>query len=150
MKSFKKHAVLPRGHTAKPARLDVPLEAGVGAFELNPLFVPPLPEDFALRGLLWTNGYFPSDWYSNDNIDDDEKYFEVASMADERIERILWLGVYIAQHEKWLFYDEKSHQFSVPSRFEQKIDTSMNVGTDVANILNPSQAPALSSAGDDA
>ncbi|KAK8106664.1 methyltransferase domain-containing protein [Apiospora kogelbergensis] len=85
----------------------------------------PLPEDFALRGLLWADKYFPSDWFSNDMIDDEEKYSEVASMTDERKERILWLGVSIAQHGKWLLYDEKSHQFSVPPRFEQDVDEDM-------------------------
>ncbi|KAK8036744.1 hypothetical protein PG994_015241 [Apiospora phragmitis] len=112
----------------------------------------PLPEDFALRGLLWADKYFPSDWFSNDKIDDDEKYLEVASMTDERKERILWLGVSIARHDKWLLYDEESHRFSVPSRFEQEIDINMSVDPDVANVSDPSRAskPALSSAGDDA
>ncbi|KAK7954393.1 hypothetical protein PG988_015087 [Apiospora saccharicola] len=78
----------------------------------------PLLEDFAFRGLLWADKYFPSDWFSNDKIDDDEKHLEVASMTDERKERILWLGVSIARHDKWLLYDEDFHRFSVPSRFE--------------------------------
>ncbi|KAK8139948.1 hypothetical protein PG984_000014 [Apiospora sp. TS-2023a] len=112
----------------------------------------PLPEDFALRGLLWADKYFPSDWFSNDKIDDDEKHLEVASMTDERKERILWLGVSIARHDKWLLYDEEFHRFSVPSRFEQETDTNMSVDPDVANVSGPSRAstPALSSAGDDA
>ncbi|KAK8036660.1 hypothetical protein PG993_008643 [Apiospora rasikravindrae] len=112
----------------------------------------PLPEDFALRGLLWADKYFPSDWFSNDKVDDDEKYLEVASMTDERKERILWLGVSIARHDKWLLYDEEFHRFSVPSRFEQDIDINMSDDPDVANVSDPSRAstPALSSAGDDA
>ncbi|KAK7991526.1 hypothetical protein PG988_000320 [Apiospora saccharicola] len=112
----------------------------------------PLPEDFALRGLLWADKYFPSDWFSIDKIDDDERHLEVAPMTDERKERILWLGVSIARHDKWLLYDEESHRFSVPSRFEQEIDINMSVDPDVANVSDPSRAskPALSSAGDDA
>ncbi|KAK7937584.1 uncharacterized protein PG986_014452 [Apiospora aurea] len=93
----------------------------------------PLPEDFALRGLLWADKYFPSDWFSNDKIDDDEKYFEVASMTDERKERVLWLGVSIARHGEWLLYDENLHRFSVPPRFEQEIDI-ISVDTEMANI----------------
>ncbi|KAK6840949.1 hypothetical protein PG987_001809 [Apiospora arundinis] len=49
----------------------------------------PLPEYFALRGLVWADTYFPPDWFSNNKIDDDEKYFEVASMTDKRKERVL-------------------------------------------------------------
>lgn len=82
----------------------------------------PLPEDFTLRGLLWADKYFPSDSFVNDEIDDDEKYFEVASMVEERQERVLWLGVSIARHGQWLLYDDKLHKFYVPSRFEQGND----------------------------
>ncbi|KAK8036846.1 hypothetical protein PG994_015343 [Apiospora phragmitis] len=117
----------------------------------------PLPEDFALRGLLWTEKYFPSGWFSNDKIDDDEKYFEVASMTDERKERILWLAVRIARQGKgkWLIYDAKFHQFSVPSRFEQEVDIDMKVDTKMATFqgadtLSRASTLALSSSGDKA
>ncbi|KAK8072160.1 hypothetical protein PG996_005508 [Apiospora saccharicola] len=114
----------------------------------------PLPEDFALRGLLWADKYFPSDWFSNDKIDDDEKYFEVASMTDERKERVLWLAVSISRHGKWLLYDEKTHRFSVPSRFEREIYT-MGLDTEMANVsevdtLSRASTLALSSADDKA
>ncbi|KAK7962569.1 uncharacterized protein PG986_003394 [Apiospora aurea] len=115
----------------------------------------PLPEDFALRGLLWAEKYYPSDWFSNDKVDDDEKYFEVASMTDERKERVLWLGVSIARHGKWLLYDDELRQFSVPSRFEQEIDISMNLDTEMASIseadaVSRTSTLALSSSGDKA
>jgi hypothetical protein len=83
----------------------------------------PLPEDFALKGLLWVDKYFPIDWFSNDKIDDDEKYFEVASMTDERKERILWLGCKIAKHRSWLVYDEVLHQFGVAPQYEKEIES---------------------------
>lgn len=115
----------------------------------------PLPEDFALRGLFWAD--FPSDWFSNDKIDDDEKYFEVASMTDERKERILWLAVCIARQGKgkWLIYDDKLHQFSVPPRFEQEVDINMNFDAEMATIseadtLSRASTLALSSSGDKA
>ncbi|KAK8013435.1 hypothetical protein PG991_009028 [Apiospora marii] len=78
------------------------------------------------------------------DIDDDEKYFEVASMTDERKERVLWLGISIARHGKWLLYDDKSHQFSVPSRFEQGINI-MSVNTEIGMVseLNLSRASTL-------
>ncbi|KAI1382538.1 uncharacterized protein F4822DRAFT_441815 [Hypoxylon trugodes] len=60
----------------------------------------PLPEDFAMKGLVWIDKYFPVDWFSNDKIDDNEKYFEVSSMTDDRKERILWLGHRIAKLRK--------------------------------------------------
>ncbi|KAI6089113.1 hypothetical protein F4821DRAFT_257263 [Hypoxylon rubiginosum] len=96
----------------------------------------PLPEDFAMKGLLWVDKYYPLDWFSNDKIDDDEKYFEVASMTDHRKERILWLGCRIAKSGRWLTYDETSHQFGVVSEYEKDID---NVGDD-AEMVNSSDA----------
>lgn len=58
--------------------------------------VRPLPEDFALRGLLWAEDYFPAEWFTNEKIDEEEKYHERASMTAQRKERILWLAVRIA------------------------------------------------------
>ena len=54
--------------------------------------VRPFPEDFAIRGLLWAEGYYPSDWFANEKIDEEEKYHETATMTDYRKERMLWLG----------------------------------------------------------
>ncbi|KAI0172886.1 hypothetical protein GGR52DRAFT_580520 [Hypoxylon sp. FL1284] len=95
----------------------------------------PLPEDFAMKGLLWVDKYFPLDWFSNDKIDDDEKFFEVASMTDHRKERILWLGCCIAKSGKWLTYDEASHQFGVAEDYEKEIDYL----SEDAEIVNSSE-----------
>lgn len=59
--------------------------------------VRPLPEDFALRGLLWAEDYFPAEWFTNEKIDQEEKYHERASMTAQRKERILWLAIQIAR-----------------------------------------------------
>ncbi|KAI1417371.1 hypothetical protein F5Y13DRAFT_152634 [Hypoxylon sp. FL1857] len=96
----------------------------------------PLPEDFAMKGLVWVDKYYPNDWFSNDKIDDDEKYFEVASMTDDRKERILWLGCRIAKLAKWLTYDETLHQFGVVPAYEKEID---NVAKD-ADMMNVSES----------
>ncbi|KAI0385143.1 hypothetical protein F5Y04DRAFT_292624 [Hypomontagnella monticulosa] len=96
----------------------------------------PVPEDFAMKGLVWVDKYFPNDWFSNDKIDDDEKYFEVASMTDDRKERILWLGCRIAKFGKWLTYDETVHQFGVVAEYETEIE---NVAKDTDMMMNVSE-----------
>ncbi|KAI1839424.1 hypothetical protein JX266_014365, partial [Neoarthrinium moseri] len=93
-------------------------------------FQRPLPEDFAMKGLLWVEKYFPIDWFSNERIDD-EKYFEVASMTEERKERILWLGCRIAGVGRCLTYDESIHQFGVVPEFETEIEVLENNATDM-------------------
>ena len=56
----------------------------------------PLPEDFALRGQIYSQQYFPSTWFTDTMVDDDERTFELPSMVQLQIERILWLSHRIA------------------------------------------------------
>jgi len=81
-----------------------------------------LPEDYAMRGLLWVDKYFPNDWFSNDKTDDDEKFMELASNYEERRTRTLWLGVRIARDGGCLQYDREKHQFNVSPKFNMEID----------------------------
>ncbi|KAL4403567.1 hypothetical protein CABS03_15019 [Colletotrichum abscissum] len=81
----------------------------------------PLPDDFAQRGILWVDKYYPSDWFTATKVDDDEKYSEVASMMEERSQRCLWLGCRLATSGKWLTYDEEAKQFGVVSQFDVEI-----------------------------
>ncbi|KPM35382.1 hypothetical protein AK830_g11185 [Neonectria ditissima] len=82
----------------------------------------PLPEDYAMRGLTYAEDYHPKGWFINEKIDEDEKYFELASMVDERKERILYLGHKIAAKGKWLTFDADTRLFSVTSKYEVELD----------------------------
>jgi len=64
----------------------------------------------------------PEDGSSNDKVDDDEKYYEIESMINERRGRILWLGVRIAKQGKCLRHDAEAHNFSTAPEFEENID----------------------------
>ncbi|MCJ1250116.1 hypothetical protein MMC30_007342 [Trapelia coarctata] len=72
----------------------------------------PLPEDFLMRGQLWTESFFPNTWFLDAAIDD-ERCFELPSMAAPRSERVLWLGYRIAASNRWLSYDPSSSSFAV-------------------------------------
>lgn len=89
--------------------------------------------------------YFPNDWFSNDKIDDDEKYFEVASMTGDRKERILWLGCRIAKFGKWLTYDETLHQFGVVSEYDTEIESITKDADMVLNVSEMSESASRSS-----
>ncbi|KAH6638514.1 hypothetical protein BKA67DRAFT_665470 [Truncatella angustata] len=107
----------------------------------------PLPEDFAMKGLLWMERYYPVDWFTNENIDDDEKYFEVASMTEERKERILWLGCRLASRQRGLVYNTESHRFTILPAFERDISrASRLIAVDryVYKVNNASSASASS------
>ncbi|KGQ07752.1 hypothetical protein BBAD15_g6921 [Beauveria bassiana D1-5] len=73
----------------------------------------PLPEDYAMRGLGFSKGYFPPDWFSSDKLEDDEKMFEPPSLGDERRQRVLWLGYCICSLGDWFEWDKGSHRFTM-------------------------------------
>lgn len=87
----------PRIKNAKVRRPQFPKSAREGTR--------PLPEDFILRGQLYTLWLFPRNWFSAAMIDDDERALDPPSMALSRKERILWLGHRIAtvclSHKSW-------------------------------------------------
>ncbi len=56
----------------------------------------PLPEDFIMRGQLYTQLYFVANWFTACKADDDERSHDLPSIAQPRKERILWLGLRIA------------------------------------------------------
>jgi hypothetical protein len=95
----------------------------------------PLPEDFAIRGLLWTEVYHPSKWIEEAKVADEDRYFEVASMAEHRKERILWLGCRIAEHRKWIEYDAQERLFSVVAKFAEDLETTPRAGANIRQIL---------------
>ncbi|KAJ8062034.1 hypothetical protein OCU04_009814 [Sclerotinia nivalis] len=72
----------------------------------------PFLEDFGMRGLLWTEKYFPERWFLNEKIDEEEKYHEFPSILDQRKERILWLACRIADAGPWITFDSFKSEFS--------------------------------------
>ncbi|KAI9678451.1 MAG: hypothetical protein M1829_002049 [Trizodia sp. TS-e1964] len=73
----------------------------------------PLPEDFSIRGQVWSQGYFPDRWFEDARVDDEERSLELPSMAEPRVQRILWLGVKLTTKiSRFLQFDGKSKVFS--------------------------------------
>ncbi|KAF2864714.1 hypothetical protein BDV95DRAFT_508584 [Massariosphaeria phaeospora] len=72
----------------------------------------PLPEDYLVRGQLWSQWYFPKSWFAREH-DEEDRYLELASTIRSRTERILHLGYQISTFERWISYDLQSHTFSV-------------------------------------
>ena len=73
----------------------------------------PLPEDFVMRGQLWTEFFFPHTWFTDASIDDEERTLELPSFTAPRGQRMVWLGLRIADLKKWLIYDIESRTFEV-------------------------------------
>ncbi|KAF8467860.1 hypothetical protein BDZ91DRAFT_782504 [Kalaharituber pfeilii] len=73
----------------------------------------PLPEDWTLRGLEWTENYLPQGWIEDAKVDDEERLLELPSFVALRKQRILWLAYKLAEAGDWLTYDTASMRFSV-------------------------------------
>lgn len=78
----------------------------------------PLPEDYALRGLVYAEDYFPDGWFDNERIDESDRYLEPPSKAAERQERILWIGRRLASSGQWLTWDDEARRFSVAAAYD--------------------------------
>lgn len=94
----------------------------------------PLPEDFAMKGLTWTANYYQADFFVDDKIDDDEKYFEVASMTDERRERILWIAARLAEKQNWLAVNQSHTTFSVLDKVQQRPESPLTLSADLVMV----------------
>lgn len=102
----------------------------------------PLPEDWAMRGLLWAERYLPSTLFTSKGADDSERYFENPSMIEQRKERVLYLGCRIAAHStEFLLYDSASHRFSAAPQFDIEIPG-------ITCEMEGEQEPGLDAAGD--
>ncbi|TAQ83824.1 hypothetical protein B7494_g7851 [Chlorociboria aeruginascens] len=80
---------------------------------LGPANNQPLPEDFALRGLLWTEKYFPTTWFDNWGEFDEEGWGNKSpSLLEHQKRRIVWLGYCIAQGWSSLTYSSNPPHFA--------------------------------------
>ncbi|RTE68536.1 hypothetical protein BHE90_017086, partial [Fusarium euwallaceae] len=103
----------------------------------------PLPEDFAMRGRIYTGDYFPDKWFNNET-DEDDKFIERRSMGRERKDRLITLGRRIATPGSWLIWDEETRRFSVPEEYEIDVeDPPKPIGEDLESDSESSQIQTL-------
>lgn len=56
-----------------------------------------MPEDFLIRGQVWSQRYFPVDFFKDAMTEDDGRSIEVPSFRASRMYRCLWLGRKLAK-----------------------------------------------------
>ncbi|UNI16681.1 hypothetical protein JDV02_003095 [Purpureocillium takamizusanense] len=103
----------------------------------------PLPEDYALRGLLFAEDFFPKGWFDNEKLDETDRYLEAASKTLDRQERILWIGRRIADSGRWLTWDDKARRFGVDSKYDFELEGLPSDNQDAASVtaVDPGPAP---------
>ena len=73
----------------------------------------PLLEDYMIRGLVWTQWYFASDWFKNIEDDDGSRCLEDDSKRQHRAARVQYLCMILAAQSNHLRYDRVTRQFSM-------------------------------------
>ncbi|KAH8702358.1 hypothetical protein BGW36DRAFT_289550 [Talaromyces proteolyticus] len=77
-----------------------------------------LPEDFLIRGLAWSQLYYPEDFF-DEIADEEERSVEAPSVVIPRTKRCLWLGLNIAKLNCWIKYDDEKRRFFATSFTEE-------------------------------
>lgn len=89
--------------------------ANIEAFPQNGV---PLFEDYAIRGLVWSQWYFAPDWFANLEDDDGSRCLEDHTKKQHRAARMLYLGMILAQISGYLSYDRETRCFSSAIRLD--------------------------------
>ncbi|WPH03027.1 Hypothetical protein R9X50_00590100 [Acrodontium crateriforme] len=98
----------------------------------------PLAEDYLIRGLVWTQWYFASTWFEG-TASLDGRTIDTDDMQKRRVNRVLWLGFYLASHTEFLQYDRQGVYFSTPvaglnTPFPEFAIASRTANTDPASL----------------
>ncbi|KAK1144534.1 hypothetical protein N8T08_005407 [Aspergillus melleus] len=72
-----------------------------------------IPEDFLIRGHIWSQAYYPPSFFEGSPTEDDGRNIEMPSLKISRMYRCLWLGVRLAKFDRWMTYDSTLQKFSV-------------------------------------
>jgi hypothetical protein len=94
----------------------------------------PFTEDFGIRGLIWAEDYFPSTWFAEDKLDDEERHLEAASMVDVRKERILWIACQLCKTGSWMTFDREKRRFSTTLVDVPPLDSRVSTFQSVKSI----------------
>ncbi|KAL4903945.1 hypothetical protein BDW74DRAFT_168762 [Aspergillus multicolor] len=71
-----------------------------------------LPEDFLIRGQVWSQNLYPTGFFNKAPTADEGRNLEPPSRDLERMQRCLWLGTRLATFNRWMTYDITSRKFA--------------------------------------
>ncbi|KAJ0426996.1 hypothetical protein BJY00DRAFT_5378 [Aspergillus carlsbadensis] len=80
-----------------------------------------LPEDFLIRGQVWSQRLYPAGFFINAPNADEGRNLEPPSRDLSRMHRCLWLGVRLAKFNRWMTYDSETQRFSA-TEFASKLN----------------------------
>ena len=81
----------------------------------------PPPEDYIIRGQVYTQRFFPPTWFSDAKVDDEERMLEQSSHDSYRNIRVLWLAARICSTKQWICFDQDSQKFMTTDYANDKL-----------------------------
>lgn len=81
---------------------------------------PPLPEDYTIRGQLYTKLYFPEKLFRNEEVDDEERMLDKPSNDAHRIVRALWLARDTSSAGNWIQNNRATQAFTEDGVLNQR------------------------------
>ncbi|KAM3084463.1 hypothetical protein ACMFMG_001432 [Clarireedia jacksonii] len=102
--------------------------------------VRPFPEDYAMRGLIYTEKLYPEKWFLSEKTDEEEKYHELPSMVEQRKERILWLACHICDAGPWIRFDSSRPKFTVDGK-DTDLESLKSRSTTFASVATDTTLP---------
>ncbi|TLD14862.1 hypothetical protein PspLS_10910 [Pyricularia sp. CBS 133598] len=114
----------------------------------------PLPEDWAMRGLVWADPaevVFPREYFAvTESMEENERMFETPSMGEQRRERCLWLAYQIAQigtlgdadkkgEGRWIKYNPDTKMFLPAAKYVSDLEIRP-LETELASISSRQEA----------
>ncbi|OJD27409.1 hypothetical protein ACJ73_01198 [Blastomyces percursus] len=87
-----------------------------------------LPEDFFFRSQIWSQTLYPSDFFTDATMDDDNRGRDMPSTKSARNERCLWYGYRLASCGRWiqLFEENGVKKFRPTDYANQLEETAMH------------------------
>ncbi|KAK2751569.1 hypothetical protein FQN55_000290 [Onygenales sp. PD_40] len=81
------------------------------SFPIHDRSTPHLPEDIFMRGQVWAQQCYPSSFFDDFSIDEEERSSEPPSATLIRTERLLWYGHRLASFNRWITFNRQDGRF---------------------------------------
>lgn len=85
----------------------------------------PPPDDYIMRGQIYTRNLYPDTWFTDAKVDDEERMLEQSSLDAYRTIRVLWLAVRICSAKRWIEYDSETKCFLVTEYVTQNLASTL-------------------------
>ncbi|KAK5789532.1 hypothetical protein VI817_008655 [Penicillium citrinum] len=88
--------------------------------ELDPEIPDHLPEDFLIRGQIWSESYYPDGFFEGAPSEHDRPFVKPRLLELVRRHRCLWLGVRLSTFNRWITYDRSRPNIFEPTSLTVK------------------------------